>query len=274
MRRVRLLERPLIFIVCAPRSGSTWLRRMLDAHPEISAGQESGLFTQDGGLGSLLENYFANAPEYQLREYVDEPTLLRLIRNLAVTVLSVKANKEAKRIIVEKTPAHAFNIEAILRVFPEARFIHLIRDGRDVAASIVYGGQTWRPGWPTEIFAAAKMWKDYNEAILGAWPSLRGEALHLLRYEELLEQPERRLIDLFDFAGARPLHDDDVRHIVEQHTIERYRLSIQAESDWQLLHYGTSGQWQQTFSARDIRDFKVSAGDLLIKFGYETDRGW
>ena len=265
---------PFTFIVCSPRSGSTWLRRMLGDHPDITAGSESGLFTKDGGFGALLDDFFATKPQYSLRDYVSEKKLLQLIRYITQEVYGSVLVGSNKNWLVEKTPAHAYSIADIVRVFPDARFIHLVRDGRDVAASIVHAGLTWKPSWPTEIGHAAAMWKRYNVAIMAGWASLRGESLYIVRYEDLLLDTQLTLSGLFTFIGARALPQDDMEILIKSHSFDTYRKIALSNFDQLFLRQGKSGGWRKTFSHQDINDFKLQAGDLLLRYGYVNSLDW
>jgi hypothetical protein len=196
------------------------------------------------------------------------------VRNFIEAIWDEYMARSGKSWLVEKTPAHAFHILDILRVFPEARFIHLVRDGRDVAASIAHAGRTWNPGWPTEIGRAAAMWRRYNQAILAAWSAMRGETLFVMRYEDLLEEPARKLTELFTFVGVQQLNDKCLEDLVAAHTFEAYRQAAHSDFDRLFFRQGRCGDWRQIFSAQDIIDFKAQAGELLLKFGYEDTNDW
>ena len=203
---------------------------MLGQHPDIAAGPESGLFTRDGGLGNLIIDYFGRPKkpsQYRLRAYVDETEFVALVHELAEKILIRHQERSGKSFLVEKTPAHAFAVPQIARLFPDARFVYLLRDGRDVVTSIIHAARSWMPNWPKHVHEAALMWKEYNEAVLSARSSLSSENLLLVRYEDLQSDTKKMLRTCFAFIGAQHLLESELDQLVAHHTIEQYQASSQ-----------------------------------------------
>jgi len=198
----------LVFVVGCPRSGTTWVQRLLATHPSIRTGQESDLFdlyvgpqlrtwrqelTVDssgrGGVG--LGCYFTDA-EYQrvLKEY-----LLRLL----VPMVGELAPGE---LFLEKTPSHILYVPEIHALLPEARFIHVLRDARDTVASLLSAARGWGRAWaPRRAANAASTWVSHVHAARQAQRLLPEEKFTEVRYEALHANGPRELGRLADWLG-------------------------------------------------------------------------
>ena len=142
---------PAPFVVGATRSGSTLLRLMLDAHPEVAIPSETH-FVPDvikacrrGGAGADEVADLIIGHHRWGDFHLDPDELRRRLRALprvrpgdAVrTVFELYAEGKGKSRWGDKTPGYARHMPSIERALPEARFVHLIRDGRDVALSVI-----------------------------------------------------------------------------------------------------------------------------------------
>jgi hypothetical protein len=206
--RARLgpLDERLVFIVGSPRSGTTFLGRALGSLPG---------FVDLGEVAALK----ASVPELVTRPPAESAPRLRRLLALAGR-LGLAGGLRA----VEHTPENAFVAEALALAFPEARFVHPVRDGRDVVASLLergwlsegrgggddaglpYGpeGRFWVEPTRREEFArasdarrAAWAWRRYLEAAR----IVPGRTLEL-RYEELAAQPDAGAARLAPFLGV------------------------------------------------------------------------
>ncbi|WP_375204449.1 sulfotransferase family protein [Hyphococcus sp.] len=209
----------LVFAGGCPRSGLTLLRRLLARHPEILAGPDTGAapaiafqwrnYAQS--LGGLHEKYFDLKPDYVA------DTMGRFLEGL------LRAERE-QRTIVEKTSLNVVAFEALSVILPAAKFIHVVRDGRDVTASLLE--RNWRDpstGQPfphvSDRMAAIQYWSGLVAAGLDAEKKLgpRGRIFRV-RYEDLAARPESaakaicEFLDL-DWPAAKdlkpPLANDD-----------------------------------------------------------------
>lgn len=260
------------FIVSSPRSGSTWLRLMLNDHPEIASGEETFLFTEWGGFQNMVSAYQRERGYIGLSTYLEEEEFYGLIRAFAVGVFRKFLNRQSKSKIVEKSARHALFIPSICRVFPNARFVHLVRDGRDCAISVVAAASKWNPDWPRSIAGASRLWRRHNESILENRDVIRDGRYLQLTYEELLSNGHASLTRVLEFLDAE-CGDKLVAKLLEQHTFEVYKR----DRDWlngNFFRKGISGQWKEHFSDDDKGRFKSTAGQLLIALGYEPDANW
>jgi hypothetical protein len=157
-------------------------------------------------------------------------------------------------------------------VFPEARFIHVVRDGRDVAVSILAAGDSWAPQWKESSAAsvqqAAWTWRRALERLATIAPSL-GDRMLEVRFEELHTDPVASYRRVFDFAGVP--YDDDL--------LDRVREANDFDANYQpneagFRRGGRVGDWTTRFSIADCLAFQLAAGGLLVELGYETDDRW
>lgn len=278
-----LLDRSPAFIVGAQRSGTTWVQRMLCAHPHIVGGQESHLFS--GYLAPLWQRWEA---ERDLRAggsrtvglacYLTEDELAEECRRLARRVFErLEQAKPAATLLVEKTPDHGLHLPLIKRLFPDAVILHVVRDGRDAVASLLHAnrrpwGKTWAPAtaeW------AARRWVRWVRSIrrdLSAFPRQR-----TVRYEDLVANGPAELADLFDFLGMS-LPPEEVEGIHDRMRFDgpggRDSLVIEGECKGSggepegFYRRGRSGGWQDDLSPRDQATVHTLAGDLLRELAY------
>ncbi len=207
----RSLDAP-IFIVGSGRSGTTLLRNMLNRHPAIAICPETHfndlVYARRRAFGNLADQHrrrrlvteYLATNRIHMRE-IDEPALeAELMRNgtsykeFFASILRFYAEATHKVRAGEKTPEHAMFTETLCRWFPDALILHVLRDPRDVVASLM------RMRWaPRTISANARRWARVNFAASQA----RGLPGYLLvRYETLVRQPEQELLRICTFAGV------------------------------------------------------------------------
>lgn len=284
---------PAPFVVGVGRSGTTLLRMMLDAHPEVSIPPETSFFrTLRLGLpaqGDPHEFFLATVARVQQWNSfgLDLQTLAKAVGAIQPFHLGealrvfyrAYAARFSKLRWGDKTPANLLEMEEIQRVLPEARFLHLIRDGRDVAVSL---GQVW---WgPGTVRESAEEWvRLIREA--------RHQCAHLrhyleVRYEALVRHPRRTLEDVCAFLEL-PWNDVVLDyHLRAAQRLEesrfdyrdgKGRLVATAAQRVAALERTTHppdvsriGRWRSAMSQTDCEVFVQVAGDLLRDLGYQV----
>jgi hypothetical protein len=287
---------PAPFIVGATRSGTTLLRLMLDAHPDMAIPSETH-FIPDLIKAYRLES---TSPE-RLAEVVTshrrwgdfhlEPAELRE-RFRAIDPLTpgdairaffeLYAEREGKSRWGDKTPGYVREMHRIESVLPEARFVHLIRDGRDVALSVL--GMNWGPSTVPE---AAFRWK---KRILRAREQVPRIGHYLeIRYEDLVRDTEPTLRRVCEFVQL-PYDDAMLRY--HERAADRLREKARdldrgpdkapqsAEARMESHALATEPpnperieRWRTEMSAEDRAVYEELAGDLLADLGYEVGDG-
>lgn len=251
-----------IFIGGAPRSGTTLLLRLLERHPDVV-----GMF--EPKVGSLLVDWLEGLldpsdPEGPWRsrvsEYFTREDLYRSFGEGLRALYDGWAASRGKRRWVEKTPRNAIQLPELFTLFPDLRFVHMIRDGRDVAVSMPTLG-----GAPKSVPECARLWKRYVRCGRGA-ASTRPDRCLEVRYEDLVARPEpvvRRVCEFLDL---------DFRPGMAE--LEGVKVSLFVENWGETASPRTPiGRWRRTPDF-PREDFKREAGDLLVELGYEPGPDW
>lgn len=231
------------FIVGAPRSGTTLLQSLVAAHSMYYSMPETSFFLSI--LPRLGITY--NCPDAELSpgdidtirsefRYMTGRNLPSL--TLESDTIDVRAffrkimqafNSDNKPRWVEKTTNHARSMMAIRRFFPQARFVHIIRDPVDSVASMKSIRPTsWSDCRITYISSyreSARVWASCVEAAL-RYPE--PEKVFHMHYEDLLAEPEKQLRRLFEFLEA-PYEDS----ILETYARQAEKLYDVAHNPWQ-----------------------------------------
>lgn len=192
----------LIFIGGAPRSGTTLLRAMLDAHPQIAAGPEMRIvpmLAQLSGstratMGPILDTHYDVSGE----------ALNAVFRQLIIDFFTPYRVARGREALAEKTPANALHFEELARLFPDAAFVHIIRDGRDVVSSLLgvdwVDASTGKPfAYTVDPVAGAAIW--HRHIVSARAIAISAVAYTELRYEDLVSAPEAALTALMTFLG-------------------------------------------------------------------------
>ncbi|MGE0029584.1 MAG: sulfotransferase [Steroidobacteraceae bacterium] len=263
---------PIVLGGCG-RSGTTLLRMMLDSHPRISCGPESSVFRRRALDPDALADRFGL--DRGAVRAIDAAAVSRLAFIEAFAALCLQDAGKARW--AEKTPRNISRIGTIFRFFPEARFVHVLRDGRDVACSLrthprheVVDGKlvplnTWKP-----IAGCARRWRDDIQCSRPWWNDPR---FHTVRYEELVRDPEAVLRRLMDFL-REPWDDAMLAHADSGNPSRDVTRFAQNPEAIAAINASSVGRWQRDLDAKDRRIFKRIAGPLLIELGYAKDDAW
>jgi hypothetical protein len=270
------------FIVGSPRSGTTLLRAMFDSHSELAIPPESyfivSLYRQLGDRQPLDRDAFLTELEpherFRLWGVTGDEVAAAFDRDSPVTfadairsVYQLYAQRHGKSRYGDKTPQYSINVPLLAELFPEARFIHIIRDGRDVTLSLV----DVRMG-QGHVRQAALLWRARVHAARHAGAMLGPDRYREVRYEDLIDDAEGVLIPLcsfidLDFEPSMPRYFERIDEMPDPALGVRYRPGHHAR----LALAPTKGlrDWRSQMSPDDLAVFEANAGDLLSELGYE-----
>jgi hypothetical protein len=250
-----------IFIGGQPRSGTSLFRVLLNRHPNIACGPESFLL-QDRSFRAwhdvLADDFDVCTTRLDLgREAID-----RAMGALVDTIFTGYQLSQGKRRWAEKTPPSIFSIDYLLRLFPHAQFVHVIRDPRDTYCSIRERTQRDKPGWVK--FSPRHTARDWCTAVLSGmhWRAAASR-YHEIRYEDLVSEPEVTMRRVLTF-----LHEPwDPRVLDARADNDEARHDSQVKRD--SIVVSSVGRWRHEMSPRDVAKMEAIAGDLMQDLGYE-----
>ncbi|UCG17706.1 MAG: sulfotransferase [Phycisphaerales bacterium] len=254
-----------IFLIGAPRSGTTFLGECISVLPEVSYHFEP--------LMTKAAVRHIHADEWPLA--AGQALFRRVYRWL------MRIHLDADLRFAEKTPRNSLIVSFLREAFPDAQFIHIIRDGRDVALSLSRkpwlrastGESETRTGgtddhghhahfWvekaraaefetTTDIHRCAWAWRHFTEAALAQSAGLPAGQYHELRYESLVDQPQQEADRLLDFLG---INDPASRRVFCEAAAGARATSV--------------GGWRRSLSPAQVKQIEDEAGPLLCTLGY------
>lgn len=166
----------------------------------------------------------------------------------------------------EKSPEHQRRVPLILETFPEARFILIVRDGRDVALSL--SQVPWMPG---DLYLGFELWLHYFEIQVRLLREIP-ERLYVVKYENLVAQPREHLEQILEFLGL-PYEPHVADGSGNREGIPGYEYSYKQQA-LQPISTNRIGHWRRELTGEQVEILERSGGDALWAFGYElmTDR--
>jgi hypothetical protein len=216
------------------------------------------------------------------------------------------AAKEGKRIVGDKSPSSTIHGQAVRdmhAVYPDAKLIYIVRDGRDVLISERFRNlveeskflnledkriveelrkdQTQFTNGTRSVFTknviprVASGWAKNVQETDDEGRKLFGENYCSLRYEDLLAHPFDEMQRLWQFLGVQgdPALEKAIMDEMSSNPDEEWQAK-RNEDLASFLPKGQAGNWQRLFTARDKTIFKEVAGEMLIKWKYEKDTNW
>lgn len=260
------LDRP-VFLGGAPRSGLTLLRALLDGHPHLSAGPDAWIVSMalaqrdiSRTLGRLLEEEF----------FLEAAALRRAFAAVIGTILSGRATAAGKVRTVEKTPLNVLVFADLASLFPNAKFVHVVRDGRDVVASLLE--RAWKDPRTGRLLpqcadpaGAGRYWSRLASEGLSAERALTDRVMRL-SYEDLVRDPKPTLRRLTDFL-EEPYTEEMLNF--PSHALALVGMEQDsADGLRKPLHAGQVGRWRRDLDMDAQTALSAAAGAALRELGY------
>jgi Sulfotransferase family len=275
---------PYVFLVGSARSGTTLLRRIVNAHPAIAITREThwiprwyerrlGL-TPDGYVTPKLlvylfgyhrfERFGLPREPFEELAHADPPISYA---GFVSTFYDLYAERKGKPLVGDKTGEYARRLPTLHELWPQARIVHLIRDGRDVCLSVF----AWKQGpsasrfstWAEDRVATCALWWARNVALAQETGASLGGLYHELRYEELVRDPERVCRELCAFLDLP--YDEAMLRFHEGRA--RTEPGLTAKEAWLPVTPGVR-DWAAQMSDSAVERFEAAAGDVLDELGY------
>jgi hypothetical protein len=274
-----------VFVVGCPRSGTTLVRQMLDAHPAVAIAPETHfmqyLWAHRAAYGDLnrkqnferliddvtglagFEEMALDAARFRRAAWQGK----RSFQALFALLLRQYAEQTGAERVGEKTPTHVRYLPALHRFFPKARFVHVLRDARAVAHS--WRGVPWSSG---RLWRNADVWREHVAAARRSASRL-GEALHTVRFERLVHAPEavlRRLCRflVLEFAPAMlGFHRNDAGAPDTEREPWKARATKPVQPD-------AATRWRDELSAAMVAEIEGRAWREMQCWGYAPETPW
>src|SRR5688572_8645643 len=261
---------PYVFFVGCPRSGTTLLRRIGDAHSELAVAPEQhwlprywlqriGITPEGMVTGDLLDMLLADRrfellelPFKRVAELVENGPPTHYARFVA-ELFDLYGEVKGKRLVGEKTPKYVRYLSTLHSLWPHAKVVHLIREGRDVALSLVEWSKAERnvgrfSSWEEDAVTTAAIFWEWNVRLgQEARRFLGPERYCELRYEALVADPERECRKLCDFLELA--YEPAMLRFHEGRT--RSKPGLSAKKAWQPVTAGLRN-WRQQMAPGDL----------------------
>jgi len=301
--------RDKFFILGHARSGTTLLTRLARLHPEVHCNYQAHFFTRQPLLKSLVNT--PEADEWLTRKsnrWNQGRDLSPLVlRAAADFIMERDAAREGKMIVGDKSPSSTIHGQAVRdmhAVYPDAKLVYIVRDGRDVLTSErfrnfveeskfltsedkrIISDLQLEPASFTEgrrsiftetfIRRVAKDWVTNLQEIEDEGRRLFGENYFGMRYEDLLAAPFDEMSRLWSFLGVKNIDSTLDKTL-------RDEMLLNPDEEWQskrnegiasFLPKGQAGNWSRLFTGKDKSIFKEVAGEVLVRHKYERNDKW
>ena len=301
------------FILGHSRSGNTLLMRLVRLHPEVHANYQATFFARPPGLASLVDS-----PE--IGEWLSRKTnrwnrgrdmSARVLRAAADFIMESDARQagSAKHIVGDKSPTtvtHGLAVRQMHKIYPDARMVYIVRDGRDVMVSdrfrnfveekylrrgderlladlrqnpqaFISGEKSiFTEDWLRSVHQGAPSWRDNLVESESEGKRLYGGLYYPIRYEDVLARPLEEMTRLWKFLGVETV-DPALEPLLRAEIADNPDQKWQAQRNQSIpaiLAKGQPGSWRKFFTQRDREVFKEIAGELLVRWRYEEDLNW
>lgn len=266
---------PVVIGGCA-RSGTSLIMEMINAHPNIYCALETGLLYQKTITPKKIHSL-------ALKFDIKESTLTKLKNEstshfeFIESFFNLLRIHEEKPRWGEKSPENVLNLKRIFHHFPEARFIHIIRDGRDVACSLrafprykMINGQRIERNTMNPMDKCIHRWvKDVSSGL--KWRN--DNRYYEIKYEDIVNNVDETLKKVFKFLDEP--WDEKVTKYFEQNDKDiRSNKIVQNPGVKEPIYKKAQKRWEKEFTENDKKTFKNIGGKLLIELEYEKDNNW
>jgi len=274
----------LIFIGGMSRSGANLLGNILDSHPEIACGPETGIIDE---IAYLYLSMISAHREGRLSPYTSEEEIKHAIASMIRGVFRSYGDKKGRPIVADRSPNNIWSFPLLADILPEAKFIHLVRDGRDVVCSQRdVGGRLRTAGHDVDgsrdatlrsVYHCAAVWAEtvrFGWDTCGPDSSLAAESRSFTTfYENIVMSPESQIRNLCDFIG--------VPFSVTMLSPDRHRHDLRIDNIWTMkeavdgpISMLSAGRWIDHLSLTDRILFYARGHVGLRITGYDDSVDW
>ncbi|NOY53030.1 MAG: sulfotransferase [Deltaproteobacteria bacterium] len=253
-----------IFIIGCPRSGTTLLARMLEPtsygkpveshfitkyYKQLS---QYGDLSQWKNFNALLTSILRERPVQQWNLNIDLEKFYRGMEEFHYSEIVnklclLRAKTRGRAAWGDKTPNYLFDLDILDQLFPDAKYIYIVRDGRDVALSILQ-----KPWGPNNIYCCAEYWEKCNNKHKTVLDKLtKNRQLYPVKYENLIHDPNKIIASIYDFL-CEPYDSGKITPLIAH------------------VNKENCNRWKTIMTPHQVRIFESIAEKTLNRFGYET----
>lgn len=278
---------PVFFIIGRPRSGTTLLRTLLDAHPNVAIPTECSFIGQlykkyhkvKYWDKKILEKFFSDFKKVQFYKTnnFNEEKLIKLLHEnegdisfqeiCRIVILSYDSvfNKSKIQLLGDKNPIYSNFFDKIYPIFPEAKFVHIVRDYRDTYVSL------FRARFENPIISfTVKRWIESIKCIEDLKMN-DTRRFFTLRYEDLVKDPEKYLAETCSF-----LEIDYYPEMLQFHNFRDEFAQVHKERIFSNVHKSlfnpisqkNVGKWKESMLPKEVALADYIAGPIALKYGY------
>ncbi|ETX00184.1 MAG: hypothetical protein ETSY1_12155 [Candidatus Entotheonella factor] len=275
------VEMRRLFLVGCPRSGTTLLQSLLAAHSQVVSFSESHFYntmtTSRLGLRRLgLASPRTRSKFSGFLNLIGHPEMQHYLPSFAISrrqysrafiaVLDTVARQQNKQVWLEKTPRHLHYIDDIRALVPECKFIHLVRNGEDVVASLYEVVNQHPDRWPSIPAgdAASCIDRCVNRWVQSIRLSLGyvGEPNHMMvRYEHLVEAPDEVVQELCEFMGI-PFEPQMLEQYADHAASLVLPFETWKQSVTQAIASGREKKFDRLFDTQQRRDISARVAQM------------
>lgn len=265
---VRVCPDP-VFVIGAGRSGTTGLARALARHPDLWTSAET-LFMPSLFGNRYLERDFDRWIKRPHASWLGAEDVSRdeFLSHIGLGINALMTNRSEGRRWIDHTPHHALMVDTLAAMFPGARFVHILRDGRSVVHSMVNVAKDldpdlearmksgkFLPPWTQDFGAACKTWRDSVTAAMEAGERYPDRCL-TVRHEALGAKPEEQFARMFDFIGVTP-----------EEKCAKFWRSSRVNSSFGAGPRATPIETFRAWSPEQREIFRTEAAPTLVEYG-------
>ena len=269
------------FVMGVPKSGTTWLQLLLDAHPRIACRGEDQFDFFLGQVPRLLSEYNQLLKEVDGRtarqgaRLFEDRDASEVFRDIVARILAKGFADPRVTLVGTKDNGIVKHLPVYGTFFPKARFVFILRDPRDLAVSRWYHNLRTAEGFAERSgtiaawsHSVASHWLSDVSKVLALAGRLEGR-FHMLRYEDLHAAPEATLAQLLGFLGHAPSEADAALCLraCRFETLSGGRRSGE-EDRGSFFRKGTPGDWINHLDDAALSAFRSQSAPLMAQFGY------